>query len=108
MTKRVGVACLVLLLTASAAVSLMAQSPPLSPRNANYTMDVKLDPAKRMVYGKEILEWRNITQQTTDELQFHLYYNAWRNDKSSFLRSVRYGVRRWADYRDNEWAYCDV
>ncbi len=85
-----------------------AQTPPLSPRNANYTMDVKLDTEKRMVYGKEILTWRNITQHSTDELQFHLYYNAWRNDKSSFLQSVRYMGRDLSDYRENDWAYCEV
>jgi len=84
------------------------QAHPLSPRNASYTMNVRLDTERHLVHGREILTWRNITEHATGELRFHLYYNAWRNDKSSFLNSVRWQGRNLNEYRNNDWAYCDV
>ncbi|MBI2835655.1 MAG: M1 family peptidase [Acidobacteria bacterium] len=61
-------------------------SPALSPRNANYSMVVRLDPASRTLRGHLILTWRNISRVTATELQFHLYYNAWRNTASTWMR----------------------
>ena len=66
--------------------ALSADAQPLSPRNANYTIDVTLDARARMLNARETLVWTNITNASTDELQFHLYYNAWRNDESTWMR----------------------
>lgn len=62
---------------------------PLSPRNANYTIDVRLDAAARTLTGRETIEWTNISGAPTAELQFHLYYNAWRNRDSTWMREHR-------------------
>lgn len=81
---------------------------PLSPRNANYTMDAKLNVETETISGTMILNWHNITGHPANELQFHLYFNAWRNNKSSYLmKSVRsnYNLSEW---KEDEWAYCDV
>jgi len=83
-------------------------SVPLSPRNANYTMDVKLNPDNKIITGSTTLEWVNITEHGAPDLRFHLYYNAWRNNKSSFFKSVRYDSFNTSRYRDDEWAYSDV
>src|SRR5688572_8573362 len=86
---------LVCLLVLSGLVRLEAQSvqrfdQPVpgarSPRNANYTIDVTLDHARRTLAGRETIRWRNISANPTSELQFHLYWNAWRNDQSTWLR----------------------
>src|SRR6476619_716380 len=61
-------------------------SPPLSPRNANYAIDARLDPATRTVTASQVILWRNTTTRSTDELQLNLYWNAWRNDRSTWLR----------------------
>jgi Peptidase family M1 domain len=66
--------------------ALSADAQPLSPRNANYTIDVTLDARARTLNARETLVWTNITNASTDELQFHLYYNAWRNDESTWMR----------------------
>ncbi len=63
----------------------------LSPRNANYTLTARLDPATHTIAGTGRITWRNITQHPTSELRFHLYWNAWRNDQSSWLRETRLG-----------------
>ena len=59
---------------------------PLSARNANYTITARLDPRARTITGDERIAWRNITQAPTNELQFHLYWNAWRDNRSSWMR----------------------
>ena len=61
-------------------------SGPPSPRNANYSIDVRLDTGRRTLTGREVLTWRNISNSTTTELQFHLYYNAWKNTQSTWMR----------------------
>jgi hypothetical protein len=86
----------------AAGVPLMAQAPspatgtlhpPRSPRNANYTIDARLDLATLTIAGSEIINWRNLTSRPATELQFHLYWNAWRNTKSTFMRERALGAR---------------
>ena len=77
-------ACLAVAVVLARAVSADAQ--PLSPRNANYTIDVTLDARARTLTARETLVWTNITSASTNELQFHLYYNAWRNRDSTWMR----------------------
>src|SRR5260221_14688339 len=60
--------------------------PPLSPRNANYTITARLDPATRIITGSETIVWRNITSKPAAALQFHLYWNPWKNAPSTFMR----------------------
>ncbi len=57
-----------------------------SPRNANYTIAARLDPASRTLTGNQRLSWRNISNVPAATLRFHLYYNAWRNTKSTWMR----------------------
>jgi hypothetical protein len=59
---------------------------PLSARNANYTITARLDPATRTITGSETITWRNITTTAATELQFHLYWNAWKDSRSTFMR----------------------
>jgi hypothetical protein len=78
-----------------------------SPRNANYDIDARLDEDARTIRGRETIRWRNITGLATSELQFHLYWNAWRDVESTWIRE-----RRMAGlYRpppDDAWSSMDV
>ena len=70
--------------------------PPLperSPRNASYTIEARVDPAKRTLTGSLVLEWRNTSEQAIDRFPFHLYWNAFRNDLST---TAREGTNRWS------------
>ena len=76
-----------------AAVRLAAPPAPLptvarSARNASYWIEASLDTAKRTVAGKETITWRNVSSASTSELRFHLYYNAWKNSRSTWLREA--------------------
>jgi hypothetical protein len=64
------------------------QAPPVSPRNANYSIDVDLDARTRTLNARGVVSWRNVTTRPTAELQFHLYWNAWRNTASTWMREA--------------------
>jgi hypothetical protein len=78
-----------------------------SPRNANYSIDVRLDPTARTLSGRERLTWRNIAPVPADDLRFHLYYNAWKNADSTWLREASLSGRRTVP-PNGEWAWIDV
>ncbi len=59
---------------------------PLSDRIANYRMEVRLDVAEKKLYGKTSLEWRNPGSGPVGELLFHMYYNAFKNSESTFMK----------------------
>jgi hypothetical protein len=87
-----------------------------SPRNANYSIDVELDPASRTVTGRQVLTWRNITRQPTSELRFHLYWNAWANTESTWMRGLARaaadplyaGARRPGSRFRDPWGWIDI
>jgi aminopeptidase N len=81
--------------------------PPKSPRNASYSIDARLDPATRTITASEIITWRNITTRTVDDLQFHLYWNAWRDMRSTWLREATLAGTRY-NRRADEWSRIDV
>jgi hypothetical protein len=58
---------------------------PYSPRIANYEISVKLDPETRKIHGSQILTWRNDSDDYINDLQFHLYLNAFKNELSTFM-----------------------
>jgi Peptidase family M1 domain len=61
-------------------------STPLSPRIANYRLDVSLDPGAKLLTGKGTLTWRHTGAQPVTALPFHLYMNAFKNRQSVFMR----------------------
>ena len=83
-----------------------------SPRNANYTIDARLDVRSRVLTGAETIVWRNITTHPTGELRLHLYHNAWENGRTSYSRANRFGPMPWSlllmDHWENDWGYCRI
>ncbi|MFN8061164.1 MAG: M1 family metallopeptidase [Vicinamibacterales bacterium] len=77
-----------------------------SPRNANYSIDAQLDTARHIITGHEVITWRNVTANPTSELRLHLYYNAWRHSRTTWMTERRLGGRG-ADLLDRpegDWA----
>ena len=62
-----------------------------SPRETPTTRSRALDPATRTITGSETITWRNITSTAAADLQFHLYWNAWRDARSTFMRERELG-----------------
>ena len=90
-------------------LSLLFSEEPFCTQIANYTMDVKLDTEKKLVSGTEFLTWTNDTRSPTDELWFHLYWNAFQNNKSTYLteKAERRGSRVFR-FKKEDWGYCQV
>jgi hypothetical protein len=80
---------------------------PLSPRIANYDIKVSLDTKKRMLDGQEILRWYNKSSDIINELQFHLYLNAFRNNQSTFMKESR-GRSRGFEIDKKGWGFIDI
>jgi hypothetical protein len=57
-----------------------------SASNANYVLNATLDVVNHQITGSGTLTWRNTTSTPASELRFHLYWNAWRDDFSSYMR----------------------
>lgn len=81
-----GAALLAVLLHTTAAPS--AQDAPAvdTRRIANYDIDVSLDPATRTLTGKELITWRNPGQIAAYSFRLHLYWNAFRNTNSTWMK----------------------
>jgi hypothetical protein len=88
-------------------------TPPLSPRNASYTINARLSPDSRTITGSETVTWRNITTRTITEVRFHLYWNAWKSLKTTFMRELALGrssglSAAFGNRSPSEWAHIDV
>lgn len=82
---------------------------PLSPRNANYDINVKLDTKTKILDGNEILSWTNMSKDNISELQFHLYLNAFKNSNSTFVKEASTGVsKRNQNISTDDWGWIDV
>lgn len=59
---------------------------PQSARVVSYHIKVQLDAARKTLTGTQTMTWRNTGPTPVQTLQFHLYLNAFRNAKSTFMR----------------------
>ena len=87
--------------------------PPLpekSARNANYTIEARLDPERHTIDGSLTLEWRNTSDVGVSSFPFHLYWNAFRNNLSTSARGAgRRAVRFRAEpVPDRDYGYTYV
>lgn len=62
-----------------------------SKRIVQYKLSARLDAEKKQIAGRERLTWLNDSTDRIGELQFHLYLNAFKNLKSTFMRESGIG-----------------
>ena len=66
-------------------------------------------PASRELSGDQLLTWRNIASIPATSLRFHLYYNAWRNTRSTWIREqVLAGDTSAAERPESDWGWIDI
>lgn len=53
---------------------------------ASYTLRATLDPHAHTVHGEGTIAWRNASREPVHEMWVHLYLNAFKNERSAFLR----------------------
>lgn len=82
---------------------------PVSPPVVEYTIQASLDPVTHTVEGEERLIWRNPSGDAVSELQFHLYLNAFKNNRSTFVRESGGQLRGdRAGGKPEDWGWIDV
>src|SRR5215510_1532204 len=103
------------LTAAAAAVNIVQPSPhaqsgppPLSPRNASYRIDAVLDPARHEITATGHLTWHNVSRAIVSELRFHLYWNAWRDANSTWMRERRLAGGSLAGRSEEDFGNIDV
>jgi hypothetical protein len=72
----------------------------------DYTLHAKLDPVSHSVHGDGAIRWRNASSVPVRELWMHLYLNAFKNERSTYLREPIGGFRGAGPMK--EWAAIDV
>lgn len=81
----------------------------VSPRNASYDIDVTLDPATRTLTGSEVITWRNTGAIEAYSIRLHLYWNAFRNTSSSFMKQRQLADDNpFADRAESDFGFSDV
>ena len=71
-----------------------------------YEIHASLDPQKHTVHGEGTLQWRNTSNVPVHEIWMHLYLNAFKNQRSTFLSEPIGGFR--GNEPVNDWGYIDV
>lgn len=103
-----AVACgLALLATTASDARADPASAPRSEDIASYQIEARLFPETKLIQGKQRVRWRNTRERPTRELWFHLYWNAWRNDRSTWMLGDRIRGRsdRGSNVRAEDWSY---
>ena len=96
---------LAFLLAAPAAAQSL---PEKSDQVVQYRISVALDPAKHQLTGTQTLTWRNPSAtDAVSELQFHLYLNAFKNTKSTFIKESG-GQLRGDEMAKDGWGWIDI
>ncbi|MBI1817125.1 MAG: M1 family metallopeptidase [Deltaproteobacteria bacterium] len=80
-----------------------AAAEPLSSRIANYDIDARLDVTQHTVTAREVLTWRNTSSESAPDLYFHLYLNAFANNRSSLMREAGEAVEDWQRDKPDGW-----
>ncbi|MEM9291767.1 MAG: M1 family metallopeptidase [Acidobacteriota bacterium] len=72
------------------------------------TIEARYEPETRDLSGTQRLRWRNTTQTSTDELYFHLYLNAFANNRSAFIVESDGGQLRGDRFDGEHWGFIEV
>jgi Peptidase family M1 domain len=98
---------------ATSSASLVSESRPAScetstfPKDvASYNIEAELDPVLHVVIAEQVLTFTNTSAKSVNELWFHLYLNAFKNEASVFFREQFGGFR--GGTRPKQWGALDV
>ena len=73
----------------------------------DYRIKAALIPEEKAVRGQEVLTWLNDSDEFIGELQFHLYLNAFKNNRSTFMKESL-GTHRGFPSDKKNWGYIEV
>jgi len=113
MIKRIGTVCLLgaaLLVLPTLGLPRQEAAGFAAAPALRYEIWVELDAAGKMLLGKEEIVWTNPSGEAVPDMLLHLYWNAFKNEESAFLREARaesmFG--RGKAPNEGEWGWIDV
>ncbi|MCC7466218.1 MAG: M1 family metallopeptidase, partial [Saprospiraceae bacterium] len=81
----------------------------LSSRPANYEIHVRLDHSERMIYASQTVRFTNQSPVPVKNLRLYLYFNAFKNTESSFLKGANQIFGQGFSQRTaEEWGWVDI
>ena len=75
-----------------------------------YEIEVTLDPATRMLEGRETIRWTNPSRGPVERIPLHLYLNGFAHEDSSWMRSVPsvfLDIDELLDLYDDPWGWIE-
>ena len=79
----------------------------LSRQVANYDLKARLVPATKTIEATGTLVWTNDSETAVSELPFHLYMNAFKSNRTTFMKESG-GLHRGFESGKDEWGKIDV
>ena len=79
----------------------------LSNHIVRYKIEARLDVEAKTVEGALTLNWLNTSDTPVSDLHFHLYLNAFKNNRSTFMKESG-GSHRKFTAKDDPWGYIDI
>jgi hypothetical protein len=78
-----------------------------------YEIWVTLDPAQKMLQGRETIRWTNTSRDAVPDIWFHLYWNAFKNEKSALMSEALHDDPSGTFHgdtrvKDGGWGWIDV
>lgn len=83
---------------------------PLSARTSNYDIQLTLDTENKQVRAKQTVTFNNPSADTLWTMPFHMYYNAFKNNKTTFYTEARgvMGSKSQEDIEQGVWSWIKV
>ena len=97
--------------------SVLAAAPPeqdpaaaAPERNLSYDIRARLDPVSKTIEAQQVLNWRNASDTSIREFHFHLYLNAFRNNRSTMMWELEFAPfwRGRDPIPDDYWGFIDI
>jgi hypothetical protein len=84
-----------------------------APDPLQYEIWVSLDPVNKMLRGRETISWTNTSRDAIPDFWFHLYWNAFKNEKSALMEEARQDEPSGTFHgdtavKDGNWGWIDV
>ncbi len=75
----------------------------------HYEIWVELDDSGKKLHGREEILWRNMSRDEVPDMWFHLYWNAFKNERSAMLEESREeGALGLGSKEEGGWGYIDI
>src|SRR4030042_7129875 len=76
---------------------------------STYKMNVQLNTKTNVIMGRGLISWTNKSRLPVSELWFHLYWNAFKNNRTTLMsEALRTNSQLVAGWREQDWGYCEI